>query len=240
MSVLLGNGDGTFAAPLSFPPGDSPFSVTTGDFNGDGLTDLATASFSDDVWVLLNQCTPASSPITEPDSYKFLDGVLFSGQLSDLFVSDDLRMELDPSPTTNPDKQIVDLVLQSSTATLSPSGFSFLLESRMLGGPSGDVIQSVYFYNYLTQREELVDQRFVANTDDAIEITPGGDASRFVQQFNGEITARVAWITDFSDIPFNWSVDVDQAVWSITEGQGRSALRDQAPTKRLRGAGKRK
>ena len=44
VSVLLGNGDGTFAVPLSFAAGDGPISVTTGDFNGDGITDLATAN----------------------------------------------------------------------------------------------------------------------------------------------------------------------------------------------------
>ncbi len=44
VSVLLGNGDGTFAAQQTFAAGDRPVSVTTGDFNGDGLTDLATAN----------------------------------------------------------------------------------------------------------------------------------------------------------------------------------------------------
>ena len=40
-----------------FTAGFGPYSVTTGDFNGDGMTDLATAnSNSDDVSVLLNQC----------------------------------------------------------------------------------------------------------------------------------------------------------------------------------------
>lgn len=59
VSVLLGNGsagqgDGTFAAGTTFATGDSPRSVTTGDFNGDGITDLATANFqSNDLSVLL-------------------------------------------------------------------------------------------------------------------------------------------------------------------------------------------
>ena len=54
VSVLLGNGDGTFAAEQHFAVGYGPESVTTGDFNGDGLTDLATANVSsDDVSVLL-------------------------------------------------------------------------------------------------------------------------------------------------------------------------------------------
>jgi YD repeat-containing protein len=60
VSVLLGNeglpgvGDGTFQAEQQFAVGNSPRSVTTGDFNGDGITDLATANLSsDDVSVLI-------------------------------------------------------------------------------------------------------------------------------------------------------------------------------------------
>ena len=52
--MLLGNGDGTFAAQQTFAAEVIPASVTTGDFNGDGLTDLATANLnSDNVSVLL-------------------------------------------------------------------------------------------------------------------------------------------------------------------------------------------
>jgi hypothetical protein len=43
VSVLLGNGDGTFRAAKNFEVGDTPVSVTTGDFDGDGKADLATA-----------------------------------------------------------------------------------------------------------------------------------------------------------------------------------------------------
>jgi hypothetical protein len=38
---LLGNGDGTFKAPLSFGVGGTPTSVAVGDFNNDGKKDLA-------------------------------------------------------------------------------------------------------------------------------------------------------------------------------------------------------
>jgi hypothetical protein len=54
VSVLLGNGDGTFQAPLSFAVGIRPFSVAVGDFNGDGAPDLAVANIgSHNVSVLL-------------------------------------------------------------------------------------------------------------------------------------------------------------------------------------------
>src|SRR6267378_907094 len=54
VSVLLGNGDGTFRAPLTFGVGIQPHFVAIGDFNRDGVQDLALAdSGSNTVSVLL-------------------------------------------------------------------------------------------------------------------------------------------------------------------------------------------
>ena len=44
VSVLLGNGDGTFQAAVSYSVGSHPWSVAVGDFDGDGRTDLAVAN----------------------------------------------------------------------------------------------------------------------------------------------------------------------------------------------------
>ena len=54
MSVLLGNGDGTFQDQKTYPVGNGPVAIVAGDFNGDGRTDLAVANAdSNDVSVLL-------------------------------------------------------------------------------------------------------------------------------------------------------------------------------------------
>jgi len=54
ISVLLGNGDGTFQAAANYPVGALPRSITVGDFNGDGKADLAAANSGlSDVSVLL-------------------------------------------------------------------------------------------------------------------------------------------------------------------------------------------
>src|SRR5712692_2560768 len=54
VSLLLGNGDGTFQAAQNFDAGSGPTSVAAGDFNGDGILDLAVADFpSNKVSVLL-------------------------------------------------------------------------------------------------------------------------------------------------------------------------------------------
>lgn len=51
VSVLLGNGDGSFQAPLIYPAGDT--GVAAGDFNGDGKLDIAAADSSGVVYILL-------------------------------------------------------------------------------------------------------------------------------------------------------------------------------------------
>ncbi|HLQ65404.1 MAG TPA: FG-GAP-like repeat-containing protein, partial [bacterium] len=45
VSVLLGNGDGTFQAPQSYGVGPGPTSIATGDFRGIGRKDLVTANW---------------------------------------------------------------------------------------------------------------------------------------------------------------------------------------------------
>ena len=40
VSILLGNGDGTFKAPVTYPAGNSPFGLVAGDLTGDGKPDL--------------------------------------------------------------------------------------------------------------------------------------------------------------------------------------------------------
>ncbi len=47
VSILLGNGDGTFQAKLDFPTGMNPRGIVAGLFNGDAHLDLATANDTD-------------------------------------------------------------------------------------------------------------------------------------------------------------------------------------------------
>jgi hypothetical protein len=53
VSVLLGKGDGSFQAQVTYPTGSGPYSVAVGDFNGDGFPDLAVANFSDNTVSIL-------------------------------------------------------------------------------------------------------------------------------------------------------------------------------------------
>jgi hypothetical protein len=61
VSVLLGNGDGTFDAPRTSATGSYPLSLAVGDLDGDGNLDVATAN-SNDVSVLLGDGTGSFTP----------------------------------------------------------------------------------------------------------------------------------------------------------------------------------
>src|SRR5262249_42759557 len=47
VSILLGNGDGTFGTKTDFAVGASPSGVAAADFNNDGFNDLAVTNFTD-------------------------------------------------------------------------------------------------------------------------------------------------------------------------------------------------
>jgi hypothetical protein len=56
VSVLLGNGDGTFQAQTLYTVGTEPSAITTGDFNGDGWPDIAVADeIGETIAVLINK-----------------------------------------------------------------------------------------------------------------------------------------------------------------------------------------
>ncbi|MGA2863269.1 MAG: FG-GAP-like repeat-containing protein [Verrucomicrobiota bacterium] len=48
VSILLGNGDGTFQPAVNYPVGHGPLHVAVGDVNGDGKPDLVVANYYDD------------------------------------------------------------------------------------------------------------------------------------------------------------------------------------------------
>ena len=69
VSILIGDGAGAFTAPATSPytTGKAPLAVAAGDFNGDGLADLATAnSTAGTVSVLLNTLTETATATATP------------------------------------------------------------------------------------------------------------------------------------------------------------------------------
>jgi hypothetical protein len=91
VSVLLGQGDGTFLYPQTFPAGINPTSVAVADFNGDGIPDLAVAGFAGTVSVLLGQgdgtFLPAQSYAAWPHATRVAVGDFNGDGFPDLAVA---------------------------------------------------------------------------------------------------------------------------------------------------------
>jgi hypothetical protein len=68
LTILLGNGDGTFSPVTSSPAtGTTPFGLAAGDFNGDGKLDLAVANFDENtVTILLGNGDGTFAPAPSP------------------------------------------------------------------------------------------------------------------------------------------------------------------------------
>ncbi len=179
------------------------------DYNGGSIVEAGVDAVS------LRFVSCEETPVT-PEGRKVLDGMVVGGQLSDIFTSDDVYLQLENAPTSNPAKQKIHLIVQSTSPLATPSVLRFRVEAGKNGGPVGDVIQTLRLMNYQTRQFEAVDTRPASNTDTVVEVNVTGDPARFVQPLTREITADMTWASPvFSGPPFTWSLDLDQAVWII-------------------------
>ncbi|MGW6412828.1 FG-GAP repeat domain-containing protein [Streptomyces vinaceus] len=116
VSVLLGNGDGTFNPPASYPTGGSSVSVVVGDLNGDNKPDLTTANQgNNNVSVLLGNGDGTFNPAA---SYP-TDG---TGTSPRAVAVGDLNGDNKPDLTTaNGNLNSVSVLLGNGDGTFSPA-----------------------------------------------------------------------------------------------------------------------
>jgi hypothetical protein len=88
----MGNGDGTFGSPATYPTGVYPWGIVSCDFDGDGYMDLATSNYtSEDVSILMNDgdgtFTPDTTYAVGTDPHAILNADLNGDGAADLVTT---------------------------------------------------------------------------------------------------------------------------------------------------------
>ncbi|MGA7435789.1 MAG: FG-GAP-like repeat-containing protein, partial [Solirubrobacterales bacterium] len=115
VEVLLGNGDGSFSAPVSYDTGTDPVSVVIGEFTGDNKPDIASANqFSDSVSILeSNGDGTFDAPVNYP-----------VGEYPTSIAAGDLNGDhRDDLVVTNADSDNIAIMLANSSGTFDPATF---------------------------------------------------------------------------------------------------------------------
>ena len=151
----------------------------------------------------------------DPQSASLRVGIVTNGTVTDVLDSDDSYYEIVSGPDSDR-RQTVLAVFASETDIVSPTRFSFRVESSMEGGPSGDVKQIIELRDWINDGWVQVDLRTATTGDSIADGVANGDLTRFVHPETNQILTRVIWESpSFSGTPFVWSINVDQAVWIL-------------------------
>lgn len=147
---------------------------------------------------------------TTANSFLVTRGDYVSGGLTELAVSDNGDLVASRSAADVQSRVFVEVESTSPVAT--PVQFGFKLESAVFARLT--VIQSIDFFNYVDNGWEEMDMRNASRFSDAVvDISPGGDLSRFVESGARSIKARIRF--ESASTRQRFSAFIDQAVWTI-------------------------
>jgi hypothetical protein len=197
VSVLLGNGDGTFGTAVSYPVGWGPYSLEGDDLDGDGDTDLTVANANDrSISVLLGN---GDGTFVTHQTYVFSGGswgVIFEHTTADFDGDDDIDVAM-IMLTPN----IVVFLPNDGTGTFSAPqivdnvpGYPVDIESADFDGDN-DIDIIVEYGPQLFVGDRV---RVIRNNGDATFGSPrvtfvgGNDIVRPVADFNGDDILDVA------------------------------------------------
>ena len=161
---------------------------------------------------LLRSILEATTGILLPDSVSIVRGVLAGGGLSDLFFSDDMRLDVRAGLTLFLGESPLQVVVTGTSPVEVPSELRFKLEAST---NTPGLTQTIELFNYDTSSYEQVDLSVPGPTDAIVEVAITTNPGRFVQAGTREMRAKVLYQQVGLTLLWPWSGRLDQAVWRI-------------------------
>ena len=152
------------------------------------------------------------STTVTPNTLFLLRGLVTAGGISDLFFSDDLRLEVRAGLTLFLGESPLQAVMTGTSPVESPTELRFTLESSV---NTPGLTQTIELFNYDTSSYEEVDLSIPGAMDATVAVSITVSPERFVQAGTREMRARVLFKRVGLTLLWPWSAKLDQAVWGI-------------------------
>jgi len=169
----------------------APNMTLTKDFDSDGLGNI---------------CDPILST-----SFKIVRGFHTSGNLSDLFSSDDSYLSVRAGLTLFLGEPPIQIELITEAPTNSVSEFKFSVESSM---NTPGVEQRIELFNYVTGAYERVDTKQATTSDSVVEIVISSNPDRFINS-DREMKAKIIFKATGLTLVWPWSTRIDHVFWIL-------------------------
>jgi hypothetical protein len=222
VSILKGNGNGTFASHVTYAVGTSPYAVTAGDFNGDTKPDLAVANLSSNTVSILIGTGSATAPYFNTPAPTYAVG---TGPMSITTGDFDADGKLDLA-TANSGTTTVSILIGTGSATAPyftiPSPATYTVGTSPYGVTTGDF-----------DGDANLDLAVANRTNSNISILIGNGDGTFVSQVTYTVGTNPSGVTTGD---FNADTKLDLAVAnfgsntvSILIGDGDGTFATQVP-----------
>lgn len=164
--------------------------------------------------------TEATTRNSGASSFTVPNSAMTTGTLADMLTSDNNRLEISRNPaTTVRNVSPYEINLTGYAYDTSPTKIRLVVETAAndgLGPNSSTMTQFVELYDWTTSSYVLLDTRNVGQTDVVINLTAPGLVTRFVNQTDNKVLARIRWNTGAIARATPPKVSIDQFQFRIT------------------------
>lgn len=147
-----------------------------------------------------------------PQSFQMQRGRVISGGLNELFFSDDQYLRLQPFIVLNQLEAPIQMVVNGTSPSLSPSELRFRLEAKL---NINNVNQKIELFNFATNAFVEFDSTTVGTTETVREVSVTTNVGDYVRQSDGQVRARVSYKPLGLVLFYPWDAFIDQAIWRI-------------------------